>query len=65
VLLRKTYEWKEIQHSLNKELITHTETEETPIFYQWTLKKSVTVRQLDTWNKENISISDRWVYTFS
>jgi hypothetical protein len=39
VLLRKTSAWKEIQHSLNEEPITRTETEETLI-------KCVIVRQL-------------------
>jgi hypothetical protein len=65
VLLRKTPEWIEIQDSLNAELITHTETEETRVFDQWTLIKSIIVRQLDTWNKENIPVSDRWVQIFS
>jgi hypothetical protein len=32
VLLRKTPEWKEIQDSLNEELMTRTETEETRVF---------------------------------
>jgi hypothetical protein len=63
VLPRKTPEWKEIQDSLNEELITLTETEETRVFNQWTLIKSKLVRQLDAWNKENIPVSDRWVQT--
>lgn len=65
MLLRKTPEWKEIQDSLNEELITCTETEETRVFNQWTLIKSIIVRQLDTWNKENVPVSDRWVQIFS
>jgi hypothetical protein len=64
VLLRKTPERKEIQDSLNEELITLTETEETRVFDQWTFIKSVIVRQLDTWNKENIPVSDRCVHIF-
>jgi hypothetical protein len=64
VLLRKTPEWKEIQDSLNEERITRTETEEYCVFDQWTLIKSMIVRQLDTWNKENIPVSDRWVQIF-
>jgi hypothetical protein len=59
MLLRKTSEWKELQKSLNEELITRTKTEEIHVFNQWTLIKSVTVRQLDTWNKENIPVSDK------
>jgi hypothetical protein len=65
VLLRKTPKRKDIQDSLTEELITHTETEETRVFNQWTLKKSLIVRQLDKWNKENIPVSDRWVQIFS
>lgn len=59
VLLRKASEWKEIQVSLNEELVTHTEAEETRVFDQWTLIKSIIVRQFDTWNKENIPVSNR------
>jgi hypothetical protein len=65
VLLRKTPEWKEIQDSLDEELITCTETEETHVFDQWALIKSIILRQLDTRNKENIPASDRWVQIFS
>jgi hypothetical protein len=64
VLLRKTPEWEEIQDSFNEKLITGKETEETRVFDQWTLIKSV-VRQLEPWNKENIPVSDRWVQIFS
>jgi hypothetical protein len=39
---------EEIQESLNEELITCTEPEETRVFNQWTLIKSIIVRQLDT-----------------
>jgi hypothetical protein len=65
VLLRKTSEWKEIQDSLNEELNTCTEAEETRVFDQWTLIKSIIVRQLDTWNKEIFPLADRWVQIFS
>jgi hypothetical protein len=65
VLLRKPPEWKEIQDSLNEEFITRTETEETRVFDQWALIKSIIVRQLDTLNKENIPVSDRWGQIFS
>jgi hypothetical protein len=34
MLLKKTPEWKNIQNSLNEELITRTETEETRVFVQ-------------------------------
>jgi hypothetical protein len=40
----------------------HTpETEETRVFDQWALITSIIVSQLDTWNKENIPVSDRWI----
>jgi hypothetical protein len=65
VLLRKTPEQKEIQDSLNEELTTNTETEETRVFNQWTLIKYKIVKQLDTCNKENIPVSGRWVQIFS
>jgi hypothetical protein len=65
VLLRKTPELKEIQDSLNEELITCTETEETCVFDQWIPINSVIVRQLDMWNRETIPVSDRWVQIFS
>jgi hypothetical protein len=65
VLLYKTPEWKEIQDSMNEELVTRTETEGIRVFVQWTLIKSIIVRQLDTWNKENIPVSHRWVQIFS
>jgi hypothetical protein len=52
---------EEIQDSLKEEIITRTETEETRLFDQWTLIKSIIVRQLDTWNKESIPVSDRWI----
>jgi hypothetical protein len=48
VLLRKTREWEEREDSLNEELITRTETEETRAFDQWTLITSIIVKQLDT-----------------
>jgi hypothetical protein len=51
VLLMKTSEWKEIQDSLNEELITRTEAEETRVFDQWTRIKCIIVMKLDTWNK--------------
>jgi hypothetical protein len=57
-------EWKEIQDSLDEECITRTETEETRVLDQWTLIKSIIVRQLDTGNEENIPVSDRWVPIF-
>jgi hypothetical protein len=52
MLLRKTPEREEIQDSVNEELIIRTHTEETRVFDQWALIKSIIVRQLDTWNKE-------------
>jgi hypothetical protein len=41
------------------------ETGETRVFDQSTLIKSVIVRQLDTCNKENTPVTDRWVQMFS
>jgi hypothetical protein len=54
-----------MQGTVNVELITRTGTDETRVFDQWTLTKSIIVTQLDTWNKENIPVSDRWVQIFS
>jgi hypothetical protein len=36
----------------------------TRVFDQWTLIKSIIMRQLDTWNTEKIPVSDRWVQIF-
>ena len=65
VLLRKIPEWKEIQDSLNEELITRTGTDETRVFDRWALIKAIVVRRLDAWSEENISVSERLVQIFS
>ena len=65
VLLSKTPEWKEVQDSLNEELLSHTKIEETHLFDQWVLIKSIIVRDLEAMNKENIPVCDRWVKIFS
>jgi hypothetical protein len=65
VLLRKIPEWKEIQDSLNEELITRTGTDETRVFDRWALIKTIVVRRLDAWSEENISVSERLVQIFS
>lgn len=65
VLLRKMPEWKEIQDSLNEELITQTKINESHLFDQWVLIKVIVENKLQTWNEGNVIISERWVQIFA
>ena len=64
ILLNKTPAWKEIGDSINHEILSCVQAEETRLFDQWVLINLIAERHVDEWNEENLPVSDRWLYIF-
>ena len=64
ILLNKTPAWKEIGDSINHEILSCVQAEETRLFDQWVLIKLIAERHVDEWNEENLPVSDRWLHIF-
>ena len=64
ILLNKTPAWKEIGDSINHEILSCVQAEETRLFDQWVLIKLIAERHVDDWNEENLPVSDRWLHIF-